>query len=66
MLDDPPGPGAVHAAGHPRTDTDWDAFCSARERFLARLAELSEITRLERTWTLQAPSDGEGGSSSGP
>ena len=57
MLDDSPGLGSMEATDHPRAGTSWDDFCSARARFLARLAELSEISRLERAWALQAPLD---------
>ena len=57
MLDDSPGLGSMEATDHPRAGTSWDDFCSARARFLARLAELSEIGRLERAWVLQAPLD---------
>jgi hypothetical protein len=57
MLDDSPGLGSMEATDHPRAGTSWDDFCSARARFMARLAELSEISRLERAWVLQAPLD---------
>ena len=57
MLDDSPGVGSMEATDDPRAGTSWDDFCSARNRFLARLAELSEISRLERAWALQAPLD---------
>ncbi len=57
MLDDSPGLGNMDATDHPRAGTGWDDFRDARDRFLARLAELSEINRLERAWALDAPSD---------
>ena len=61
MLDDSPGLGSMEATDHPRAGTSWDDFCSARARFLARLAELSEISRLERARALQEPLDRSGG-----
>ena len=61
MLDDSPGLGSMEATDPPRAGTSWDDFSSARSRFLARLAELSEISRLERAWALQAPLDRSGG-----
>ncbi len=63
MLDDSPGLGSMEATDHPRAGTSWDDFCSARARFLARLAELSEISRLERAWALQAHTRSQSGES---
>jgi hypothetical protein len=57
MLDDSPGLGGAEATDDLRTPTSWDDFCRARDRFLARLAELSEISRLERALALPAPRD---------
>jgi hypothetical protein len=40
--------------------TAYGDFCTARERFFARLRADSEIRRLERDWALRCPEPGTG------
>lgn len=42
-------------------ETSYDAYASARERFLATLRADAEIGRLERSWRLPSAIRGEGG-----